>query len=52
MSKVKFEGMNWKMIGLYVWVNRDLTGDLKGFLRILPWRKKSGDCSWHEECWY
>jgi hypothetical protein len=34
--------MNWKMITLYVRVNRDLTGDLKGLLRLLPWRRKSG----------
>jgi hypothetical protein len=38
---VKFEGMNWKMIALYVWINRDLTGNLKGLRRVLPWRRKT-----------
>ena len=42
LSDLKFEGMNFQMIALYVWINRDLTGDLAGLRRVLPWRRKSG----------
>ena len=42
VSKLKFEGMKFKRVSLYVSLNQEKTGDLKELKRYFPWRRKTG----------
>ena len=41
-STLKFEGMSFKQVTLYVYLNQEKTGDLDELRQYFPWRRKVG----------
>ena len=41
-SKMKFEGVSFKQVSLYVYLSQEKTGDLTELRQYFPWRRKVG----------